>query len=156
MSFSLLLYVSLYIEPVNPTSPNHLMIKDITTDSAIIQWTVSYISYSPETYVVKYGTSQDTLIHNSDSTYSGDDITITDMTYSVKLSNLKGNTTYYVQVVATNTALRSNMSSVEQFMTLPYMEMRPGMYILTIIMLLSLLSHKVDCVIRGSVRRFSV
>ena len=67
---------------------------------------------------MKYGTSQDTLIHNSDSTYSGDDITTTNMTYSVKLSNLKENTTYYVQVVATNTAQISNTSSVERFTTL--------------------------------------
>ena len=108
-----------YLEPVNP---EHVTIKDITTDSAIIQWTVSYISYSPETYVVKYGTSQDTLIQNSSTIYSGNDITITNMTYSVKLSNLKENTTYYVQVVATNTALRSSMSIVVRFRTLPSMK----------------------------------
>ena len=122
-----------HLEPVNPISPNHVMIKDITTDSAIIQWTVSYISYSPETYVVKYGTSQDTLIQNSSTIYSGDDITITDMTYSVKLSNLKENTTYYVQVVATNTAQRSSMSSIEQFRTFCLMEIQLGIYIVYII-----------------------
>ena len=76
---------------------------------------------------MKYGTSQDTLTHNSDSIYSGDNITITDMTYSVKLSNLKENTTYYVQVVATNTALRSNASNVEGFTT-PVM--KSGNYII--------------------------
>ena len=79
---------------------------------------------------MKYGTSQDTLIQNSSTTYSGDDITITDMTYSVKLSNLKENTTYYVQVVATNTALRSSMSIVEQFRTLPSMKTEAGIYML--------------------------
>ena len=104
------------------------MIKNITTDSAIIQWTVSYISYSPETYVVKYGTSQDTLIQNSSTTYSGDDITITNMTYSAKLSNLKENTTYYVQVVATNTAQISNMSIVEQFRTSLETKLEPGTF----------------------------
>ena len=106
------------LELVNPINPEHVIFKNVTIDSAIIQWTVPFISYSPETYVVKYGTSQDTLIQNSSTIYSGDDITITDMTYSVKLSNLKENTTYYVQVVATNTALRSNTSSVERFTTL--------------------------------------
>ena len=116
------------LEPVNPISPYHVISKDITVDSAIIQWTVSYISYSPETYVVKYGTSQDTLIQNSSTTYSGDDITITNMTYSVKLSNLKENTTYYVQVVATNTALRSSMSSIVQFRTFPLTEVEPGTF----------------------------
>ena len=112
-----LIFIIPYLEPVNPINPEYVMLKNVTTESAIIQWTVSYISYSPETYVVKYGTSQDTLIQNSSTIYSGDDITITDMTYSVKLSNLKENTTYYVQVVATNTALRSSMSIVVQFRT---------------------------------------
>ena len=71
---------------------------------------------------MKYGTSQDSLTENSDSTYSGEDTTITNKTYSIKLSNLKESTTYYVQVVATNTANRSNMSNVERFTTLPPME----------------------------------
>ena len=102
------------------------MVRDITADSALIQWTVSYIAYSPEMYVVKYGTSQDSLTENSDSIYSGEDTTITNETYSVKLSNLKENTTYYVQVVATNTANRSNMSNVERFTTLSLTEMESG------------------------------
>ena len=95
------------------------MITDITVDSALIQWTVSYIAYSPEVYVVKYGTSQDSLTENSDSTYSGEDTTITNKTYSIKLSNLKENTSYYVQVMATNTAKRTNKSNMERFTTLP-------------------------------------
>ena len=102
-----------------------MITNNVTTDSAIIQWTVSYISYSPETYVVKYGTSQDTLIQNSSTIYSGDDLTITNITYSVKL---KENTTYYVHVVATNTAQRSNMSSIEQFRTFPLMGVETGIY----------------------------
>ena len=121
-------YFYTFLEPVYPISPSLVMIKNITTDSAIIQWTVSYISYSPETYVVKYGTSQDTLIQNNSTIYSGDDITITDMTYSVKLSNLKGNTTYYVEVVATNTAQISNMSIVERFRTSPETKVEPGTF----------------------------
>ena len=75
---------------------------------------------------MKYGTSHDTLIQNSSTIYSGDDITITNMTYSVKLSNLKENTTYYVQVVATNTAQISNMSNIEQFRTSPFMALESG------------------------------
>ena len=122
-------FVFFFLEPISPLYPSHVISNNVTTDSAIIQWTVSYISYSPETYVVKYGTSQDTLIQNSSTIYSGDDVTITNMTYSVKLSNLKENTTYYVQVVATNTAQISNMSSVEQFRTsLHYMKMEAGIH----------------------------
>ena len=40
------------------------------------------------------------------------------MTYSVEFSGLRDNTTYYVQVLATNTAQRSNRSTVHTFTTL--------------------------------------
>ena len=102
------------------------------------EWIVFYILYSPETYVVKYGTSQDTLTQNSSTIYSGNDMSITNMPYSVTLSNLKENTTYYVQVVATNTAQRSSVSSVEQFRTCPLMKKEAGTYIMYID-----LTHKV-------------
>ena len=88
---------------------------DVKSDSVIIQWTVPYIFYSPETYVVQYGTSRDSLIHNSSSTDSEEEV----MTYSVELSGLRDNTAYYVQVLATNTAQRSNRSTVHTFTTLP-------------------------------------
>ena len=96
--------------------PDDITFMDVKSDSVIIQWTVAYISYSPETYVVQYGTSKDSLIHNSRSTDSEEGEM---MSYSVELSGLRDNTTYYVQVLATNTAQRSNRSSVIGFTTLP-------------------------------------
>ena len=89
----------------------------ISDSSALIQWTVSSIAYTPETYVVEYGTSQDSLDMTSDPTHSGEDITIANVTYSVTLSDLRENTTYYVHIVATNAADRSITSSMERFMT---------------------------------------
>ena len=59
----------------------------------------------------------DSLIHNSRSTDSEEGEM---MSYSVELSGLRNNTTYYVQVLATNTAQRSNRSSVIGFTTLPF------------------------------------
>ena len=53
----------------------------ISDSSAIIQWTVSSIAYTPETYVVEYGTSQDSLDMTSDPTHSGEDIAIANVTY---------------------------------------------------------------------------
>ena len=90
---------------------------NISDSTALIQWTVSSIVYTPETYVVEYGTSQDSLDMTSDPTHSGEDITIANVTYSVILSDLRENTTYYVHIVTTNTAGRSNTNSVERFMT---------------------------------------
>ena len=104
------------VEPVDPVRPEDITLMDVKSDSVIIQWTVPYISYSPETYVVQYGTSRDSLIHNSSSTDSEEEEV---MTYSVELSGLRDNTTYYVQVLATNTAQRSSRSCVHTFTTLP-------------------------------------
>ena len=94
--------------------PEDIVFREVESDSVVIQWTVDYISYSPETYVVQYGTSRETLVHNSSRRASEVGTT----TYSVSLSGLRDNTTYYVQVLATNTALRSSRSSVESFTTL--------------------------------------
>ena len=103
------------IEPLDPVRPEDITFLGVKSDSVIIQWTVPYISYSPETYVVQYGTSRDSLIHNSSSTDNEEEV----MTYSVELSGLRDSTTYYVQVLATNTAQRSNRSTVHNFTTLP-------------------------------------
>ena len=90
---------------------------NVQDSTALIQWTVSSIAYTPETYVVEYGTSQDSLDMTSDPTHSGGDITVANMTYSVTLSDLRENTTYSVHIVATNTADRSTTSSVQRFIT---------------------------------------
>ena len=92
-------------------APEDIVFREVESESVVIQWTVAYISYSPETYVVQYGTSRETLVHNSSRRASEVGTT----TYSVSLSGLRDNTTYYVQVLATNTALRSSRSSVESF-----------------------------------------
>ena len=46
-------------------APEYIVFREVESDSVVIQWTVAYISYSPETYVVQYGTSRETLVHNS-------------------------------------------------------------------------------------------
>ena len=65
---------------MDPVRPEDITFVDVKSDSVIIQWTVAYISYSPETYVVQYGTSRDSLIHNSRSRDSEEDEM---MSYSV-------------------------------------------------------------------------
>lgn len=76
---------------------------------------------------MRFGISSDNLIQTTNPVYSGEDITITNKTYSVRLFGLKGNATYYVQVMAINTA-NASMTSVETFDTLPIMEMESGKY----------------------------
>ena len=65
---------------------------NVQDSSALIQWTVASIAYTPETYVVEYGTSQDSLDMTSDPTHSGEDITVVNQMYSVKLSSLEPDT----------------------------------------------------------------
>ena len=89
---------------------------NVQDSSALIQWTVSSIAYTPETYVVEYGTSQDSLDMTSDPTHSGGDITVVNQMYSVQLSSLEPATQYYYQIVATNTAL-SRSSNLLSFRT---------------------------------------
>ena len=103
-----------HLEPVDPVRPEDVTFREVQSDGVTVQWRVSHIAYCPETYVVQYGTSRESLIHDSSRTHSEEGV----MTYSVKLSGLRDNTTYYVQVLATNTALRSSRSSVESFTTL--------------------------------------
>ena len=108
---------------MDPERSDDITFMDVKSDSVIIQWTVAYISYSPETYVVQYGTNKDSLIHNSSSTDSEEGEM---MSYSVELSGLRDNTTYYVQVLATNTAQRSSRSCVHSFRTYPLIGIPSG------------------------------
>ena len=102
--------------------PEDVTFREVQSDSVTVQWRVPHISYSPETYVVQYGTSRESLIHNSSRTHSEEGV----MTYSVQLSGLRDNTTYYVQVLATNTAHRSSRSSVESFTILVIQQRTTG------------------------------
>ena len=106
------------LEPEKPVRPEHIEFSNVSTDSVTIQWTVAYISYSPEHYVVSYGTDKNNLIQNSTSSnYSGDDINISNMNYSVELNDLEDGTMYYVEVVAINTANKSMRSMIKSFIT---------------------------------------
>ena len=80
---------------------------------------MAYISYSPEHYVVLYGTDENNLTQYTSSIHSGDDIDINNMNYSVILNDLKDETIYYVQVLAINTANKTKRSMIESFTTEP-------------------------------------
>ena len=90
------------VGPKVPATPEAVSVNDTQIFSAIIQWTVPSIAYTPETYVVKYGTSQDNLNLTSDSQHSGPDITIGCRTYQIPLHPLKVGTDYYFVVAANN------------------------------------------------------
>ena len=101
--------------PAPPQQPTNLMNIDTHATSSMIQWTVPIIPYTPETYVVNYGTSMSSLDMMSDPLQSGSDFEAVDQVFSVELTGLVDTTTYYYHVVATNE--QGSTSSVIQNLT---------------------------------------
>ena len=92
------------------------MSTNVRHNGATIQWTVSMIAYTPETYTVHFGTSPGSLTPFSQEQHSGDDFNANNLQFSVQLTGLSAKTTYYYQVVAVN-SVRSNASVEQSFMT---------------------------------------
>ena len=102
----------------SPVTPESLTVSAVSSTSATIGWTVPSIVYTPETYVVEYGTSQDRLDMSSDPQYSGPNISIGSRTYSLQLNGLRAGTLYHYQVVANNFKQISS-SAAGKFTTIP-------------------------------------
>ena len=96
------------------------MTTSIGTDTVTVEWTISTITFPPETYVVRYGTSTHSLELRSDPIESENNTSSYNVTYSIQLSSLQSNTLYYYQVISMNQAVNienSTVSSLEQFKT---------------------------------------
>ena len=102
--------------PVAPVKPTNLMDISTSFDSATIQWTVPLIAFTPETYVVHYGTNMGSLNVMSDPVESGDDFEEENTLFTVQLNGLHPGTMYYCQVSATNSNA-STLSDIELFQT---------------------------------------
>ena len=90
-----------------PIIPEGVNVTQISTNSAIIQWVIPSIAYTPEMYVVEYSEMLDSLIYSANSTSREDNITAVDTNHSVQLKDLEPGTKYYFVVEAQN----SNLSS---------------------------------------------
>ena len=75
-----------------------------------------HIAYTPETYILRYGTNENFLTNASDVVSGSSDITVANQLYAVRLSNLEPLTDYFYQVVAMN-SFRSNASEIATFTT---------------------------------------
>ena len=95
--------------------------------SALIQWSVPIVTYSPEQYTVYYTTNSSGCPADSDEGYNKsvtvyglnhtDFFTIRDQQYNVALSNLVPYTVYCYKVVANNTEGK-NVSMLRIFETI--------------------------------------
>ena len=91
---------------------------NITTrhEGARVQWSVSYIAYTPETYTVNYGLATDSLDKSSTTAQRGDNFNIPSQPFmfTAVLTGLSPGRTYYYRVEAENTE-GTTPSVVQQF-----------------------------------------
>ena len=102
--------------PANPVQPQNLMNISTRHDRATVQWSVSYIAYTPETYTVNYGRAMNSLDMSVTATQRGDNFTIPSQPFmfSAELTGLDPGMTYYYQMEARN-SVGPTLSTVQQF-----------------------------------------
>ncbi len=74
------------------------------------------IAYTPEIYVVNYGTDMNTLNIMSEAVSSGSDFEDTNLAFSVLTTGISPTTVYYYQLVATN-SIHTTFSGIMSFTT---------------------------------------
>lgn len=89
---------------------------ELSQDHAVVEWTVSSISYTPEVYYIRYGLSPESLTAVSNTTEGTSDISATNLLFSLSLTGLRFQRTYFYQVVAEN-SVGTTESSVANFTT---------------------------------------
>ena len=100
----------------NPVRPIDIVHTTLSSELAVIQWLVPQVSYTPETYVIIYGTDSMTLNYTSERIIGNTDVTAMNQIYTATLRGLQPNTRYYYQVVATN-SIGMNSSVVAEVVT---------------------------------------
>ena len=85
-------------------------------DRATVQWSVSYIAYTPETYTVNYGLATDSLSMSANAAQRGNNFNIPSQPFmfTTVLTGLSSGVTYYYQVEARN-SVGPTLSAVEHF-----------------------------------------
>ena len=104
------------VGPRSPSMPTSVRFTNTSHSTATLEWRIPLITYTPETYYIEYGISSTMLDQRSVSTGSGGDLTVMNQVYSVDLTGLSSNTTYYYRVVASN-SFTSTSSSLGTFVT---------------------------------------
>ena len=98
-----------------PAQPINVTVANVSSNSAIIQWTVPLILYTPEQYMVQFGLRQN-LLNETSTTVDGNQNIYE--THTLVVDDLHSGTTYYFRVIARN-GHGSVQSSLGTFMTLP-------------------------------------
>ena len=87
----------------------NVMVVNVSSSSAVITWIIPSVAYTFEQYRVNYGPSAGSLTMSSE-VLDGDDLDAVNVTYEVTLTGLEPYSTYYIQVVSTNSESSSSTS----------------------------------------------
>ena len=90
----------------DPALAVDVIVLNITGTSAVVMWTIPSLAFTFEQYRVYYGNSSDSLFMTSEILY-GTDLDAENETYAIELSGLEPLTTYYYQIVSTNSESES-------------------------------------------------
>ena len=100
-----------------PAAVTSVRASEVFDTRAVISWTVRLLTYTPESYSVRYGTSDTNLDESSGAVGSGGDIEATDLMLSATLVDLAPVTRYFFLVAAENSVGEAR-TSVFNFTTL--------------------------------------
>ncbi len=114
---SLLINFFFFIEPSRPYPPTDIAVLALSSQKAVISWLVPVISFGPEHYVIQYGLFEDDLVNTSAILYGNKDINLPSQIYSLTLSDLLHNTTYYYRILTANN--HSDITSMANTFTTP-------------------------------------
>ena len=124
---SLLLYcahVIMFLPFPGSQTPNpvtNITLFSVTDISVLLQFVVTSLVFTPETYRMQYGLQSDNLDMTSPVTANLNDFDITNIQLIVGTAGLVPNTIYYYRIQATNT-VGTTSSAVSSMTTLPARE----------------------------------
>ena len=113
-----MIFPFIHTGPAEPVQPVGLTFINTTFTTATLQWTVPYIAYTPETYQIYHGTDETMLDLSSKTVTGSSDLEVINQVFTVDLTELIHDTTYYYQVIATN-SYTTTESDITTFMTIP-------------------------------------
>ena len=128
------MYVVIIVGPAAPDKPLGVTVLNVTHYTAAVEWRVQSIVYTPETYHVLYGKDELSLNQTSATVYGSDDITGENMKFSIALTGLEAESTYYFTVIAAN-SFSTTKSVMKSFFTIPTRKYSPIMMIMNFTLL---------------------
>ena len=75
----------------------------VSHELAIIQWAVSYVAYTPETYIIWYREDGEENVFTSGPTVGSTNFSAVNESFTFPLDGLDANSTYVITIISSNT-----------------------------------------------------